>query len=118
MTDATQTRRNLAADFSKRVRTAREAHGWTQSEFARHAELTQPQVSRLEAGGAVPNSAMLVRVASSLEVSTDYLLGLCDNPRWRDPKDQDLMHLALDAVPPKDRPLARGFLLLLLQRNL
>ncbi|MBM7786134.1 helix-turn-helix domain-containing protein [Tenggerimyces flavus] len=45
----------------------RRARGWTQSELARAAEMTQPAVARFEAGGTVPTIPLLERLARALE---------------------------------------------------
>lgn len=108
----------LAATFGQRLKFAREAQGWSQSELARQTSLAQAQVSRMEAGLAVPKAPILVRLATSLSVSTDYLLGLCDDPRWLNYKEQDLMHRSVDLIAPGDRPLVQGILRVFLQKNL
>lgn len=56
----------LAFTLGARVRELREAHGWSQSELARRAGMSQPAVARFEAGGTVPTLPVLHRLASAL----------------------------------------------------
>ena len=119
MTDEKHARQmTLAATFGQRLKFAREAQGWSQSELARQTNLTQPKISRMEAGRGAPGPLILIKLAASLSISTDYLLGLSDKPRWLNYRDQDLMHRSIDLVAPKDRPLVQGILRLFLQKNL
>src|SRR6476646_6588025 len=48
------------------VRERRLALGLSQTELASHAGMTQPALSRLEAGGAVPTIPVLDRIAAAL----------------------------------------------------
>lgn len=48
------------------VRQRRVAQGLSQTELAARAGMTQPALSRLEAGGAVPTIPILERVAAAL----------------------------------------------------
>jgi HTH-type transcriptional regulator / antitoxin HipB len=48
------------------VREHRLALGLSQTELAAHAGMTQPALSRLEAGGAVPTIPVLERIALAL----------------------------------------------------
>ena len=57
---------HLAFALGTRVRDLREAHGWSQSELARRADMTQPAVARFEAGGTVPTLPVLYRLARAL----------------------------------------------------
>jgi transcriptional regulator with XRE-family HTH domain len=45
--------------------------GLTQSELAARAGMTQPQVSRLESGGATPTVPLLARLAAALDADLD-----------------------------------------------
>ena len=118
MTDEKQApQRELGATLSARLKHARKVHGWSQAELSRRAELTQTQVSRIEAGRAIPKIPILLRLATSLSLSTDYLLGLCDDPKWLSFEDRDLLHRFVDAVPPGDRALVHDILRAFVQRG-
>lgn len=47
----------------------RSALGLSQSELARRARMTQPQVSGVEGGGSVPTPALLTRLAEALDAA-------------------------------------------------
>jgi transcriptional regulator with XRE-family HTH domain len=49
------------------VRDLREAKGWSQTQLAREAGMTQPAVARLEAGGTIPTLPVLQRLARALD---------------------------------------------------
>ena len=53
--------------IGQEVRTRRLALGLSQSEVARRAHMTQPALSRLEAGGSVPTIRVLARLAEALD---------------------------------------------------
>jgi len=63
-----------------RLKFIREKRGYTQEGLAELVDTTQLQVSRWENNRSSPSSEMLVKVATSLEITSDYLLGLVDEP--------------------------------------
>jgi len=76
-----------------RIKRERERHGWSQNELARRAKVRQAQLSELESGKR--NDAMasiLRRVARTLGVSIDYLVGLYDD------EEDDVSQPAVGAV--------------------
>ena len=64
-----------------RLRRLREEHGWSQRQFARRCKVSDAQVNKYERGEVDPSSTYLKRIAEQLGVSTDYLLGMTDDPR-------------------------------------
>lgn len=64
-----------------RLKTARESRGLSQRELAQLCGFGEKQIWRYESGGSDPSSEHLTIIAKVLEVSTDYLLGLVDEPR-------------------------------------
>jgi ribosome-binding protein aMBF1 (putative translation factor) len=56
----------LAFALGEAVRARRLELGWSQSELARSAGMTQPAVARLELGGTVPTLRVLDRIAAAL----------------------------------------------------
>lgn len=49
----------------------RTERGLTQAELAERAGMTQPQLSRLESGGATPTVPLLARLAAALDAELD-----------------------------------------------
>jgi|Deesub1362A_J573_1020465.scaffolds.fasta_scaffold00112_62 transcriptional regulator with XRE-family HTH domain len=58
-----------------RLRKAREARGWTQSQLAAKLNVSDATISRYEKGVRYPDPEMLKRLAFVLEASVDYLVG-------------------------------------------
>jgi len=61
---------------AEKIKSLREARGWTQAELARHLGITRNGVNSWEQGLSVPSPACLVDLARTFSVSTDYLLGI------------------------------------------
>jgi ribosome-binding protein aMBF1 (putative translation factor) len=57
----------LAFELGRMVRALREQRGWSQTQLARTAGMTQPAVARFESGGTVPTLPVLERLAHALE---------------------------------------------------
>jgi transcriptional regulator with XRE-family HTH domain len=64
----------------KRMQKAREDRGLSQSQLAKLIHGKQTQVAAYESGGRIPRADTLGRIAQSLQVSADYLLGLVPEP--------------------------------------
>jgi len=63
-----------------RLRLLREQHGWLQREMARLCGFGESQIRNYESGETDPSSTALRTMAELLGVSTDYLVGLTDDP--------------------------------------
>ncbi len=63
-----------------RLRIAREEKGVTQRELARLCGVGEAMVYRYESGITDPSTKYLTLMADRLSVSTDYLVGLSDEP--------------------------------------
>ncbi|MBL7255782.1 helix-turn-helix domain-containing protein [Paractinoplanes lichenicola] len=59
----------LAFELGRSVRELRERRGWSQTQLAKAAGMTQSAVARFEAGGTVPTLTVLERLALALDVS-------------------------------------------------
>jgi transcriptional regulator with XRE-family HTH domain len=55
-----------------------------------YSHVSQPTISQLESGGIQDiTGEMLSRLAKALDTTTDYLLGLTDDPRRPDERDYE-----------------------------
>ena len=61
----------IAFELGQAVRHLRENNGWTQSQLAQAAGMTQSAVARFEAGGTVPTLPVLERLARALNMKLD-----------------------------------------------
>jgi transcriptional regulator with XRE-family HTH domain len=73
----TSEKRTFRAD---RLRQLREARGLSQGDLVERLKIGVNQIYKYESGAIEPTSEALVRLAKELDVTTDYLLGLVDEP--------------------------------------
>ena len=67
--------------FGQRVITGRETHGWTRRELAKRAGLHEQHLANVERGERHRIEAdTIIKLARALDCSTDYLMGLTDDP--------------------------------------
>lgn len=108
-----------------RLRQLREARGFSQDELAAQLGFGAAQMNRYENGKADPSLDGITRIANALQVTTDWLLGLTDDPQSRLEEDEitpeewqllnhfrrddleGLMRVALDSVGQKKDRKAR-----------
>jgi transcriptional regulator with XRE-family HTH domain len=60
---------------SDRLRSLREAKGWTQGELAKRAKVSQSAIAKSESSDNLPGSKVLDKLAQTLECTIDYLHG-------------------------------------------
>lgn len=63
-----------------RIRELREDRDFTQAQIAKALGTTQQQYSKIELGKADISGEKLMILAKLYQVSTDYILGLSENP--------------------------------------
>ena len=68
--------------LGERVRALRKARGWRQAELGEKIGLSHKAISTLESGSRGISVEKLIELAYALRVSTDYLLGITDDPTW------------------------------------
>ena len=76
-------KRGAAMGYYKRLRDMREDHDLTQAQLANILGMHPIQYGRYERGTRELPSDILIRLAKLYKTSTDYLLGLTDNPAAR-----------------------------------
>ena len=67
--------------YYKRIRELREDHDLTQRQLAEMLHMPQPQYFRYEQGYRDIPTDILIALANIYQTSTDYILGLTDNPK-------------------------------------
>jgi len=67
--------------YYRRLRDMREDHDLSQDKLAEYLGIAQTQYSRYERGVRAIPVDLLIRLAVLYKTSTDYLLGLTDNPK-------------------------------------
>jgi transcriptional regulator with XRE-family HTH domain len=66
--------------YSERIRQLRRAKDLSQEELAHLAGTSQRQISKYETGENEPTVHVLIALADALDTTTDYLVGLNENP--------------------------------------
>jgi transcriptional regulator with XRE-family HTH domain len=101
--------------FPNRLKTARELRKVSQGELAARANLPATSISHFESGSRKPSFDNLRRLAQALGITTDYLLGLSEQPEISTAADPIYRHG--QNLTSEDRDLADQFLSLLSKRN-
>lgn len=84
--------------ISRRLQIRRAQLNITQLELAELSGLSQSQISRYEQEANEPTADALIALARALDVSTDYLLGLMDDPRLPPMNVSELTALELEVI--------------------
>lgn len=67
-------RDDIALPLGERLKQLRQEHGWSQADLAAKVGTDPGQISRYENGKMTPSAEAVVRLAETLNVTTDYLL--------------------------------------------
>ena len=67
-------------NYYRRIRDLREDHDLTQKQVSEFLQMKQPQYNRYERGLRDVPTDVLIRLARLYKTSTDYILGLTDDP--------------------------------------
>ena len=68
------------------LKQARKDAGLTQQQVADALEIERPSYARYETGDREPDNKTLIKIAKLFNVTTDYLLGLTDDPQFEQPE--------------------------------
>ena len=82
--------------FAKRLKELRERGGHSQESFGELLGVSKAQVYRWEKGDNEPSGESVANIARTLDVTTDYLLGLVDDTR---------SHITEEGLSPQKRRL-------------
>lgn len=69
--------------FGERLRLLRKTRGLILTDISKLLEISTTQAGDMENGKTGTSMARLVILAEFYRVSTDYLLGITDDPTWR-----------------------------------
>jgi transcriptional regulator with XRE-family HTH domain len=83
-----------------RLKALREQHSWSQRELSRICGLGETAINTYERGEVEPSAKHLKKMAETLNVSADYLLGLTDDP---------LGHYGSAEIDDDERAIIRAF---------
>jgi len=75
--------------FGERVLGLRKAKGLTQKELGEAVGLSYKAISTIESGSRGTSVEKLIELAVYFQVSTDYLLGITDDPAWRGSQEEE-----------------------------
>ena len=83
--------------LNQRIRELRKARHWSQVELADKLGISKKSLSNWENNNIQPSIEMLMRLASSLNVSTDHLLGMDERSflEVSGLSDEELAHVQL-----------------------
>lgn len=69
--------------LAQRLGELRRARGWTQVDLAKKCGINYTTINKIESRQRKPTVQVLFLFCDVLNVSSDYLIGLSDNPRRR-----------------------------------
>jgi transcriptional regulator with XRE-family HTH domain len=101
--------------FKERLRAARDLRGWNQTDLANRAGMPPSSIAHFESGSRKPSFDTLQKLANTLEVTTDYLLGRVDDPALAEAGDP--LFRDVGKLTGGDRELAKDFLKMLSERR-
>ena len=101
--------------FAERLREARRIRDLDQAELARRAGLPASSISHFEKGSRKPSFENLRRLATTLSVTTDFLLGRVNEPDAYTGADQ--LYRDVQNLSARDREIAEGFLKMLAEKQ-
>ena len=102
--------------FKDRLRTARDdLRGMSQAELAKATGLPPSSIAHFEGGARKPSFDNLRKLATALNVTTDYLLGRVDDPDVAAAADPLYRYGA--KLTEADRTLAEDFMRMLAERD-
>lgn len=94
-------------NLGSKISELRKQKGWSQSELARHIEVSREIVGRYERGDAMPSIDIAKRMADAFEVSLDYLVGNAQEKLDKATLDRVL---EINKLQPKEKEMVFTFL--------
>ena len=82
-------------DIKERIKSARKAAFLSQSQLAQLLGLSFMTVRRWESGEISPRINEIQQLSKTLNTSVEYLIGLCDNPKFKNTSENSQKIMAL-----------------------
>ncbi len=105
-------KQTISANFSKKLKLARQQKGFTQGQLARRVGSDSQRISKYERGVMVPTTPILIKIANALEVSLNYLLLDADDKAVSKIQDAALLSqfTQIEFLAEEDKFLIKGLL--------
>ena len=104
----TQGQEKSPSPLGERLRKLRKQRNLTQGQLATYGQVSQPTISQLESGWIQDiTGEALARLAKALGTTTDYLLGLTDDPRRPAERDYKAIAEGIDTLTEKIAEMKR-----------
>ena len=105
--------------FPERLRNARKKRNFTQNDLDQNAGLPMGSTAHFETGSRKPSLANLRRLATALEITTDYLLGRTDDFSFVETKPEkgDSIFRDIENLSASDLEFAKQMIKVLAERN-
>jgi len=101
--------------FPERLKSARDMRKLTQAELGTKASLPSTSIAHFEAGSRKPSFFNLRKLAETLEVTTDYLLGRVSEPSMAEAGD--VLYRDIGKLSEHNRQIAKNFLKMLTEEE-
>ena len=101
--------------FPQRLKRARAMENWKQNELSYHAGINPSIIAHFEMGSRKPSFENLKRISKALNVTSDYLLGLSNNPKPTSPSIP--LVSSINKLTSKDASLVKSFIRILNNRK-
>lgn len=96
----------------ERIKELRQLHGYTQKDLAELLNCTDVTISRYETGKNEPDTNTIARLCDIFNCTSDYLLGLSNEPTAQLPRGEELkseLQRMIDELSPEDEALVKAF---------
>ena len=110
-----RTKKAIKESFPQRLKKARAMENWKQKDLAYHSDLTRAAISQFESGEREPTFKTLKKLSKALNVTSDYLLGLSNNPK---PTSHSIpLVSSINNLNSKDAYLVKSFIRILKKKT-
>lgn len=103
---------NTLQDLPDKLKNLRQSRGWSQGQLGKKLGINVQLISKYERGVVCPPTPMMVKIASVLDVSLDYLLRDDKNIAVNKIKNQELLNRIeeIEKLPEEDQRVLTNLL--------